>query len=139
MRWRWTRRDYTGWIEMWGRTGGTLWSEMTRSRVWIQGMGKHVMFREPNCCIRLCLCNILYCIVKSFSLIHGRRHGWPNHIKTSCTICVIVLSLYSWTNIVGIKAFAGKTTISIIIESCLVKKSSTLLITIVLFNRFFFI
>ena len=139
MRWRWTCRDYTGWIEMWGRTGGTLWSEMTRSRVWIQGMGKHVMFREPNCCIRLCLCNILYCIVKSFSLIHGRRHGWPNHIKTSCTICVIVLSLYSWTNIVGIKAFAGKTTISIIIESCLVKKSSTLLITIVLFNRFFFI
>ena len=109
MRWSWTRRDYTGWIEMWGRTGGTLWSEMTRSRVWIQGMGKHVMFREPNCCIRLCLCNILYCIVKSFSLIHGRRHGWPNHIKTSCTICVIVLSLYSWTNIVGIKAFAGIT------------------------------
>ena len=43
------------------------------------------------------LYNILYCIVESFSLIHGRRHGWPNHVKTLCTICVIV----------GIKAFTG--------------------------------
>ena len=41
------------------------------------------------------LCNILYCIVESFSLIRGRRHGWPNHVKTSCTVCVIVLSLCS--------------------------------------------
>ena len=56
------------------------------------------------------LCNILYCIVELFSLIRGCRHGWPNHVKTSCTVCVIVLSLCSWTNIVGIKAFAGTTT-----------------------------
>ena len=55
------------------------------------------------------LYNILYCIVELFSLIRGRKHGWPNHIKTSCTVCVIVLSLCSWTNIVGIKAFAGTT------------------------------
>ena len=55
------------------------------------------------------LYNILYCIVESFSLIHGRRHGWPNHVKTSYTICVIVLSLCSLTNIVGIKAFVGTT------------------------------
>ena len=41
------------------------------------------------------LYNILYCIVESLSLIHGRRYGWPNHVKTSCTVCVIVLSLYS--------------------------------------------
>ena len=41
------------------------------------------------------LCNILYCIVESLSLIRGRRHGWPNHVKTSCTVCVIVLSLCS--------------------------------------------
>ena len=55
------------------------------------------------------LCNILYCIVELFSLIRGCRHGWPNHVKTSCTVCVIVLSLCSWTNIVGIKASAGTT------------------------------
>ena len=48
-------------------------------------------------------------IVELFSLIRGRRHGWPNHVKTSCTVCVIVLSLCSWTNIIGIKAFAGTT------------------------------
>ena len=41
------------------------------------------------------LCNILYCIVELFSLIRGRRHGWSNHVKTSCTVCVIVLSLCS--------------------------------------------
>ena len=47
--------------------------------------------------------------MKLFSLIRGCRHGWPNHVKTSCTVCVIVLSLCSWTNIVCIKAFAGTT------------------------------
>ena len=40
-------------------------------------------------------CNILYCIVESFSFIRGRRHDWPNHVKTSYTVCVIVLSLCS--------------------------------------------
>ena len=27
------------------------------------------------------LYNILYCILKIFSFIHGCRHGWPNHVK----------------------------------------------------------
>ena len=98
---------------MWGRTGGTLWSKRAHSRVWIQRVGKHVMFREPNSCIYF-LCNILYCIVESFSLIRGRRHGWQNHIKTLCTVCVIVLSLCSWTNIVSIKAFTVTTDCSIV-------------------------
>ena len=53
--------------------------------------------------------NILYCIVESLFLIRGCRHGWSNHVKTPCTVCVIVLSLCSWTNIVGIKAFADIT------------------------------
>ena len=47
------------------------------------------------------LCNVLYYIVEWFSLSRGRRHGWPNHVKTLCTVCVIVLSLCSWSNIVG--------------------------------------
>ena len=41
------------------------------------------------------LYNILYCIVELLSLIRGRRHGWPNYVKTLCTVCVIVLSLCS--------------------------------------------
>ena len=67
-------------------------------------------FGNPIVVSSFVLCNILYCIVESFSLIRGRRHGWPNHVKTSCTVCVIVLSLCSCSNIVGIKAFAGPTT-----------------------------
>ena len=50
-------------------------------------------FGNPIVVSGFILCNILYCIVKLFSLIRGRRHGWPNHVKTSCTVCVIVLSL----------------------------------------------
>ena len=65
-------------------------------------------FGNPIVVFGYVLCNILYYIVESFSLIRWCRHGWP-HIKTSCTVCVIVLSLYSWTNIVDIKAFAGIT------------------------------
>ena len=67
-------------------------------------------FRNPIVVSGFVLYNILYCIVESFSLILGRGHDWPNHVKTSCTICVIILSLCSQTNIVGIKAFAGTTT-----------------------------
>ena len=52
-------------------------------------------FGNPIVVFGSVLCNILYCIVKSFSFIRGRRHGWPNHVKTSCTVCVIVLSLCS--------------------------------------------
>ena len=66
-------------------------------------------FGNPIVVSGFILCNILYCIVESFSLIRGRMHGWPNHVKTSCTVCVIILSLCSWTNIVGIKAFADTT------------------------------
>ena len=66
-------------------------------------------FGNPIVVSGFILCNILYCIVESFSLIRGRRHGWPNHVKTSCTVCVIVLSLCYWSNIVGIKAFVDTT------------------------------
>ena len=52
-------------------------------------------FRNPIVVSGSVLCNILYCIVESFSLIHGRRHGWLNHVKTLCTVYVIVLSLCS--------------------------------------------
>ena len=67
-------------------------------------------FRNPIVVSGSVLYNILYCIMESFSLIRGRRHGWSNHIKTSCIICVIVLSLCSLTNIVGIKVFVIVTT-----------------------------
>ena len=66
-------------------------------------------FKNPIVVSSSVLYNILYCIVESFSFIRGHRHGWSNHVKTSCTVRVIVLSLYSWTNVVGIKAFAGTT------------------------------
>ena len=102
MRWRWTCRDYTRWIEMWAR--GLM------VRYGYKEWGNVGCFGNPIVVSGSVLCNILYCIVKSFSLIRGRRHGWPNHVKTSCTVCVIVLSLCSWTNIVGIKAFVGTTT-----------------------------
>ena len=111
MRWRWACKDYTRWIEMWGRTGGTRWSERNR-RLWIQEYkewGNMGCFGNPIVVFGSVLCNIIYSIVESFSLIRGRRHGWSNHVKTSCTVCVIVLSLCSWTNIIGIKAFAGTT------------------------------
>ena len=52
-------------------------------------------FKNPIVVSGSVLCNIHYCIVESFSLIRGHRHGWSNHVKTSCTVCVIVLSLYS--------------------------------------------
>ena len=54
-------------------------------------------------------CNILYYTVESLSLIRGRKHNWPNYVKISCNVWVIVLSLCSWTNIVDIKAFVGTT------------------------------
>ena len=66
-------------------------------------------FGNPIVVSGFVLYNILYCIVESLSLIRGGRHGWPNHVKTSCTVCVIVLSLCSRTNIVGIRAFVGTT------------------------------
>ena len=47
-------------------------------------------FRNPIVVSGFVLYNILYCMVESFSLIRGRMHGWPNHVKTSCTVFVIV-------------------------------------------------
>ena len=41
------------------------------------------------------LCNILYGIVEIFSLIHGCRLSWLNHVKTLCTLVLIILSLCS--------------------------------------------
>ena len=81
-----------------------------RVRYGYKEWGNMRCFGNPIVVTGSVLGNILYCIVESFSLIHGRKHGWPNHVKTSCTVCVIVLSLCSQTNIVGIKAFVGTTT-----------------------------
>ena len=52
-------------------------------------------FGNPIVISGYAVCNILYCIVESFFLIRGLRHNWPNHVKTLCTVCVVVLSLYS--------------------------------------------
>ena len=81
MRWRWTCRDYTRWIEMWGRTGGTRWSERACSRIWIQGVGNMGCFGNPIIVSGSVLYNILYCIVELFSLIRRRRHGWSKNVK----------------------------------------------------------
>ena len=62
-------------------------------------------FRNPIVIYDSVICNILYYIMKSFSLIRGPRHGWSNNVKTLCTVYVIVLSLYSWTNIIDIKVW----------------------------------
>ena len=70
-------------------------------------MRKYEMFWEPIVVSGSILYNILNCIVEWFSIICGCKHGWLNHIKTSCTIYVIVLSLYCWSNVVGIKTFTG--------------------------------
>ena len=106
MRWRWACRDYIRWIEMWGRTRDTWWSEGACGSSYRYKKGGNMgYFGNPIVISGFVLCNILYCIVESFFLIRGRRHDWPNHVKTSCTVCVIILSLCSWTNIVGIKAF----------------------------------
>ena len=48
-------------------------------------------FGNPIVVFGFVICNILYCIVESFFLIRGCRHSWLNHVKTLCTICVIVL------------------------------------------------
>ena len=47
-------------------------------------------FENPEVVSDSLLCNILYCIMELLSLIRGHRHGWSNHVKTSCSICVIV-------------------------------------------------
>ena len=53
MRLRWICRDYTRWIEIRGIIKDTRWSEKARGRVWIEEVGKHRMFWEPNSCIWL--------------------------------------------------------------------------------------
>ena len=52
-------------------------------------------FGNPMNVFGFVLCDILYCIMKSFSLIHGRKYDWSNHVKILCTICMIILSLCS--------------------------------------------
>ena len=80
---------------MWGRTSGKYkykeWENMK-------------CFENSIVVSGSILCNIFYCIMKWFSFIRGRRHGWPNHVKTSCIICMIVLSLCSWINLICMKA-----------------------------------
>ena len=49
-------------------------------------------FGNPMDVFGFVLCDILYYIVESLSLIHGRK---SNHVKTLCTICVIILYLCS--------------------------------------------
>ena len=82
--------------------------------------GNMVCFGNPIVVSGSVFYNILCCIVESFSLIRGHRHGWPNHVKTSCTICVIVLSLCSWTNIVGIKVHTPARVVQAVGEETLV-------------------
>ena len=41
------------------------------------------------------ICNIIYNIVESFSLIYKREHDSSNHVKTLCIIVSIVLFLCS--------------------------------------------
>ena len=53
-----------------------------RFKVWIQGIGKHEMFQEPNYML-FYLCKILYRISEKFSLIRECKYDWSNHIKTS--------------------------------------------------------
>ena len=48
MNWRWVCKDYMRWIEIWGKTRGTWWSDRAHGRVEIQRVGKHDMFEEPN-------------------------------------------------------------------------------------------
>ena len=40
------------------------------------------------------LYNIFYHIVERFSLIRGYRHGWSNHVKTSCIFVLIIFYLF---------------------------------------------
>ena len=51
--------------------GGTRWSKRARSKVWWGNMG---YFENPIIIFGSVLCNILYCIVKLFSLIRVGRH-----------------------------------------------------------------
>ena len=95
---------------MWGRKEDTRWSEQAcGSRYRYKEWGNMECFENLIIVFDSILYNIPYGIVETFSLIHGCTHGWSNHVKTLCTMCVIVLSLCSWTNIVSIKTFAGTT------------------------------
>ena len=47
---------------------------VSRFKVWIQGMWKHEMFREPNCML-FYLCIIFYHMVERLSPIRGCRNG----------------------------------------------------------------
>ena len=89
----WVYRDYTRWIEMWGRMEGTRWSGRAHS----SGCG-YKEWESVECFGNLIvvfgyiLCNILYGTTKSFSLNCECRCCWSNHVKTLCTFVSIVLS-----------------------------------------------
>ena len=72
-------------------------------------------FGNPIIVSGFIICNILYCIVESVSLIRWCRHGWPNHVKTSCTVCVIFFIFVFLNNIVDIKACASTTELALCI------------------------
>ena len=42
--------------------------------------------RNPIVVYSSILCNICYGIIERVSLIHGYRHGRPNHVNLSCII-----------------------------------------------------
>ena len=92
MRGRWAYRDYTRCEKEREVPGGARGLVV---RYGYKEWGNMGCFGNLIVVSGFVLCNILYCIAESFSLIRGRRHGWSNHVKTSCTVCVIVLSLCS--------------------------------------------
>ena len=61
-------------------------------------------FRNPIVVFGSVLYNILYNIIERFCFIRECRHIWPNYVKTSCIIVLIILSLCFLSNVVCIKA-----------------------------------
>ena len=106
MKWRWICKDYIGWIEMWGRKRDTWWSKGARGLgCEYKECGNMRCFENPIVVSSSIIFNILYNIVEWFSFFHGCRYHWPNHVKSSCIIVLIVLFLCSWINIVWINTF----------------------------------
>ena len=98
---------YTKRIEMWGRIGHTWQSKEACGsgcgyKEW-ENMGH---LRNLIAVSGFFICNILYEIVEWFSLIHGCRHGWSNHVKISCIVCVDYFIFVFLINDVYIKTFA---------------------------------
>lgn len=109
MRKRWVCKDYTWWIEMWGRSRETWWSKIAHQGICMRKSERHLVeekgswftvkikrrekwdILKPIVVSIPILCNNLYRIMGcSFSSIKVSM-VWPNHIKTLYTLCVIVL------------------------------------------------